>query len=308
MILNTGNRTDIPAFFSEWFFNRIEAGFVLSRNPFDPLQVTRYRLDPSVVDCLVFCTKNPAPMLPRLTELSRYGQYWFVTVTPYGKDIEPRVPDRFAVIESVRALSKAVGANNLCWRYDPIFLDGTYTIDFHIKAFREMAEALDSAASTCVISFLDLYEKTLRNFPGVPPVSAEAEVVLGEAIGEIGKAHGFHMKTCAEGTRLKRFDCDGCLTEKTVSDAIGCPILPQKNKMSRKECSCILGNDIGMYNTCNHGCRYCYANYDQRSVRENLKQHDPRSPFLIGHGRPDDRITDAVQKSVRDPQLTLWPN
>lgn len=307
MILNTGNRTDIPAFFAEWFYRRVAEGFVCSRNPFDRTRVTRYVLSPTVVDCLVFCTKNPAPMLPRIHELDPFCQYWFVTITPYGTDIEPRVPDKWDVIDSVKRLSETVGAKNLCWRYDPIFLDETYTLDFHIRTFEAMAAALSGYADTCVISFIDLYEKTLRNFPGVRAVTSEEEAVIGKAFAKVGSTYGFRMKTCAEGRRLERFgfDCTGCLTEKTIEETIGCPIFPQKDKMSREICNCILGSDIGMYNTCNHGCRYCYANYDAKSVEENVRQHDPNSPFLIGNSMPGDRITDAKQKSVRDTQLRL---
>ena len=105
MIINTGQRTDIPAFYAEWFCNRLRAGFVLVRNPYDPQRVTRYRLTPDVVDLIGFCTKNPAPMLPHMDLLRPLGQYWFVTVTPYGKEIEPRVPNKLQVLDSFRYLS-----------------------------------------------------------------------------------------------------------------------------------------------------------------------------------------------------------
>lgn len=94
MILQTGFRTDIPGFYSAWFANRLRAGFVLVRNPYDPQSVTRYAINPDVVDLIGFCTKNPAPMLPRMELLRPYGQYWFVTITPYGPEIEPYVPPK----------------------------------------------------------------------------------------------------------------------------------------------------------------------------------------------------------------------
>ena len=117
MIINTGMRTDIPAFYSDWFVNRLKAGFVLVRNPYNPRSVTRYRLAPDVVDLIGFCTKNPAPMLPYMDLLKPYGQYWFVTITPYGKEIEPRVPDKRNVLESFRRLSDIVGVDSIGWRY-----------------------------------------------------------------------------------------------------------------------------------------------------------------------------------------------
>ena len=123
MIINTGMRTDIPAFYHEWLINRIKEGFVLVRNPYNPSQVTRYSLSPEVVDLIAFCTKNPAPMLPHMDVLKPYGQYWFVTITPYGKDIEPNVPDKQKVMEDFKKLSDAVSVDSVGWRYDPIFVD-----------------------------------------------------------------------------------------------------------------------------------------------------------------------------------------
>ena len=121
MILQTGFRTDIPGFYSAWFANRLRAGFVLVRNPYYPQSVTRYAINPDVVDLIAFCTKNPAPMLPRMELLRPYGQYWFVTITPYGPEIEPHVPPKAQVLQDFITLSKIVGPDCIAWRYDPIF-------------------------------------------------------------------------------------------------------------------------------------------------------------------------------------------
>ena len=141
MIIQTGMRTDIPAFYHEWLLNRIKEGFVLVRNPYNPLQVTKYSLSPKVVDLIAFCTKDPSPMLPYMEVLKPYGQYWFVTVTPYGKDIEPNVPDKLAVLESFKKLSDIVGAHRIGWRYDPVFISTEWPVERHIKAFEYMATA-----------------------------------------------------------------------------------------------------------------------------------------------------------------------
>ena len=142
MIINTGMRTDIPAFYSEWFMNRIRAGFVLVRNPYRPDWITRYELNHDVVDCLAFCTKNPEPMLKHLDELKAYHQYWFVTITPYGRDIEPNVPPKEKVMQDFITLSEKVGVNCVGWRYDPIFIDSTYTLERHIADFEQMCRIL----------------------------------------------------------------------------------------------------------------------------------------------------------------------
>ena len=143
MILNTGQRTDIPAFFPEWFANRIKEGFVLVRNPYNPSLVTRYEINPQVVDAIGFCTKNLEPSFPYMGLVKDFGQFWYLTITPYEKDIEPGVPDKSEVIEAFKYLSRAVGAEACCWRYDPIFVDEKYTVDFHLRAFEKMASELD---------------------------------------------------------------------------------------------------------------------------------------------------------------------
>lgn len=194
MIIQTGMRTDIPAFYSQWLLNRIEAGFVLVRNPYNPSQVTRYSLSPQVVDLMAFCTKNPAPMLPHLDLLRPYGQYWFVTITPYGKDIEPRVPDKEQVMEDFKRLSRAVGVDSIGWRYDPILLYGPYTPEYHIKTFAQIAEDLAGYTKTCVISFIDIYKKVARNFPEVRAVSTRQRLQVGKAFAEIAAANGMTLR------------------------------------------------------------------------------------------------------------------
>lgn len=231
MILQTGFRTDIPAFYSAWFANRLRAGFVLVRNPYDPQSVTRYAINPDVVDLIGFCTKNPAPMLPRMELLRPYGQYWFVTITPYGPEIEPHVPPKAQVLQDFITLSKIVGPDCIAWRYDPIFLSDTYTAARHIAEFEQMASVLSGYTRTCVISFIDLYEKVRRNFPQVKSVPHTERETLGKAFVEIGKKYGMMIRPCAEGTALARYgaDCSGCMTQLTFEAALHRPLrLPRK--------------------------------------------------------------------------------
>ena len=307
MIINTGQRTDIPAFYADWFVNRLKAGFVLVRNPYNPRSVTRYRLSPEVVDLIGFCTKNPAPMLPHLDLLRPYGQYWYVTITPYGKEIEPWVPDKREVLDSFRRLSDTVGPDRMGWRYDPVFISGEYPAERHIRAFEYMAQTLSGYTRTAVISFVDLYEKTKRNFPEVRPVTAEQRLQLGKAFVEIAGQYGMTVRPCGEGDELARFgaDCSGCMTVAMYEQALGRRLKVPKTAPARKECACYLGGDIGAYNTCGHLCRYCYANNDAATVRKNLAAHDPESPLLIGHLEPGDQVHEAKQESWIDPQITM---
>ncbi len=309
MIIQTGMRTDIPAFYSEWFINRIKEGYVLVRNPYNPVQVTRYSLSPDVVDLISFCTKNPAPMLGKMEYLDPYGQYWFVTITPYGKDIEPNVPDKQKVMESFKILSDRVGADSIGWRYDPILVDSVHTVDWHIQKFEEMAKTLCGYTGTCVISFIDIYKKVVKNFPEARAVSDQDKLAIGKAFIETASRYGMTIKPCAEGTSLAAYgaDCSGCMTVKTYETALHCNLtVPKKGKNQRNgECACLLGTDIGAYDTCGHLCRYCYANTDPDLVRQNMLKHDPKSPFLLGDLNPEDVIHEADQKSWIDRQMRL---
>lgn len=308
MIVNSGSRTDIPAFYSKWFMNRIREGYVMVRNPYYPEQVTRYRLDPEVVDVLAFCTKNPEPMLPFVEELKAFRQLWYVTITPYETEIEENVPDKAEVMASFRRLSDAVGKRAVIWRYDPIFVSEQYSVEFHQKAFEHMARELRGYTRTAVISFIDLYEKTKRNFPEVREVTGEEQENLTKAFVSIGETNGMTIRTCLENRELSGFGAvtDGCMTREVIEQAVGITLETPKVPGARPECGCVLGNDIGMYNTCAHFCKYCYANYDRNTVIRNMRQHDPESPFLIGGPLPGDIVRDAKQKTWASGQMSLF--
>ena len=308
MIINTGMRTDIPAFYSEWFMNRIRAGFVLVRNPYRPDWITRYELDPDVVDYLAFCTKNPEPMLKYIDDLKAFHQYWFVTITPYDRDVEPNVPPKETVMQDFITLSETLGVKCVAWRYDPIFIDSTYTLERHLNDFEQMCGTLSGYTNVCVISFIDLYEKVKRNFPEARTVTPQERITIGKTFAEIGKRHGITIKGCAEGNELEKYgvDCGGCMTRETFEAAVGSSLKVTKKKSQRAECACVLGTDIGAYDTCGHLCRYCYANYNKENVRRNLKLHNPKSPFLVGELRDGEIIHPAKQESWRNEQLTLF--
>lgn len=277
------------------------------RNPYNPKQVTKYSLSPEVVDLIAFCTKNPLPMLPFLDELKSYGQYWFVTITPYGKDIEPNVPDKETVMEGFKALSDVVGVDSMGWRYDPIFIDKKHSVEWHISEFEKMAESLAGYTKTCVISFIDIYKKVERNFQGAKEVSKKDRITLGKEFIRIAGKFGMTIRPCAEGDELALYgaDCSGCMTVNTFETALDAHLDVPKRKINQRngQCACLLGVDIGAYDTCGHLCKYCYANSNTRLVKENMKKHNPMSPFLIGESMPGDVIHEAKQESWIDHQL-----
>ena len=300
MILNTGLRTDIPGFFSEWFYNRIDDGFVYVRNPYAKNQIYSYRLDPELIDCIIFCTKNPKPMFENLEKIDKFNQYWHITITPYEKEIEPNVPPMNDVLESFKYLSKKLGKENVTLRYDPIFINEKYTLEKHIESFEYIINSLSGYTTEAIISFIDLYEKTKRNFPKAREVTKDERLKLGKEFAQIGKKNNITIKTCVEGTELDKFgiDSSGCMTKEVIERAINKNLNIPKQKARNGECYCLLNNDIGEYNTCGHGCLYCYANSNKRLVKRNLKLHDPKSPILIGEIKEDDIIKEMNQKSL----------
>ena len=327
MVLNTGMRTDIPAYFSEWFMNRVGEGFVLTRNPYNPLQVTRYRLDPEVVDILAFGTKNPAPLIPHLEELSRFRMYWLVTVNPYGRELELDVPDWREAADSIKQMSLILGKKAVAWRYAPVIVNDAYPVEWHIAQFREMAPVLSGYVENCMIAFLDLYDKTRRNFPAGRIVTKAEQAAIGRAFAEIAAENHIHLIGCYENQDLKEYgvDVSGCMTHHALEHIGDFHLTIPKSEMSvqkrvgesasiteaeilehRKYGGCILGRDIGEYNSCPHGCKYCYANYDRQLVMRNYRRHDPKSPYLIGGPMEGEVIHDAKQVSWIDPQMTVF--
>jgi DNA repair photolyase len=239
--------------------------------------------------------------------LRDYDQYWYVSITPYGRDIEPNVPDKHRLLEDFRKLSDMVGTHSIGWRYDPILLSDRYTMEYQIHAFDQIASALDGYTQTVVISFIDLYPKVRRNFPEAREVTKAQRLALGKEIIQIASAHGMTVKPCAEGDELAAFgaDCGGCMRISDYEKAIGRHLHVPKKRGARAECACYLACDIGAYNTCRHLCKYCYANAEPDRVLAHSRLHDPNSPFLIGNYMDGDRIHDVPQKSWIDDQIRL---
>ena len=306
MILNTGTRTDIPAFFSKWFLNRVNEGVICSRNPYNN-EIYRYEITPEVVDCMCFCTKNPKPLVKHLDEISEYNQFWFVTLNPYGKDIEVNVPSYKKVIKTFGDVASTLKNDAIAWRYDPIFITEKYSLDYHIDKFDEIASQLCEYTSDCTISFIDLYNKVLRNFPEANEVTREEQLVIGENFSKIAQKYGLKMKTCVEGTLLNQFgfDSSGCMTQQVLEKAIGNNLKIPKGKYHNRECNCLMGRDIGAYNTCLHGCKYCYANFSTNLVKRNWKLHNPDSSLLIGDVKDSDVVKEVSEPSYIDAQTRL---
>ena len=201
MIISASRRTDIPSYYSEWFFNRIKEGYVLVRNPMNAHQISKISLLPEVVDGIVFWTKNPTPMLNKLDKLEKYNYYFQFTLTAYGPDVEKNIPSKNKIIiPTFQRLSKAIGKEKVVWRYDPIFFNNTYTIDYHCKYFEILASKLAQYTEKCTISFVDLYRNTERNVKplNIQMITVEQQTELLERLVEIAKKYSIYIDTCAE--------------------------------------------------------------------------------------------------------------
>lgn len=297
MILSASRRTDIPNYYSEWFFNRIRAGFLYVRNPMNPRQVSKIDISPEKVDCIVFWTKNPEPMLDRLGELDKYKYYFQFTLTGYGRDIEPGVPHKKEKMLGVfQRLSQKTGGKNVIWRYDPILFTKKYTPEYHVSAFRQIASALNGYTEKCVISFVDTYAKTRKNMEmlgAYEPEKAELDGFMKE-ISKAAKDNGIMLASCAEAVDLSAYGVEHncCIDKKLIEEIAGYEIRVKKDKNQRAECGCAESIDVGIYNTCRNGCKYCYANYSPESVDKNCRAYDPESPLLCGKVREEDKITE----------------
>ena len=311
MILSASRRTDIPNYYSEWFFNRIKESFVYVRNPMNPHQVSKIDITPQVVDCIVFWTKNPEPMLHRLDELASYDYCFQFTLTGYGRDMECNVPHkREKMIPLFRELSQKIGAKKVIWRYDPIIFTRKYTPEYHLKAFEQIATALKGYTEKCVISFVDIYTKNKKNMEQLEAYELKQEELLAFAkkIAQIAKDNGMRIGSCAETIDLKEcgIEHNRCIDKDHIEDIIGCSLKVEKDKNQRKECGCMESVEIGTYNTCKNGCKYCYANFSEESVIENCHKYDPKSPILCGVLDENDKITERKVKSLKERQLSIF--
>lgn len=318
MIISASRRTDIPAYFSDWFMNRIHEGYAVVRNPMNPKQLSKVSLSPELVDCIVFWTKNPIPMIPKLDELKDYCYYFQFTLTGYDKDIERNLPDKKAVlIPAFQELADKIGAERVIWRFDPILINDRYTIDWHLNTFSEMAGALKGYTEKCVFSFIDPYQKIMKALDGIGikyPTNEEMRNMAAR-IQEIAASNGMKTATCAEMIDLDDLGIDhnACIDKVLVERITGGKIKDtkknQKDAAQRKACKCMPSKEIGTHNTCSNGCIYCYANYSPESVRKSVKKYDPKSPILCDTINPGEEIKDAAdQKKLveRDPQMSLF--
>jgi hypothetical protein len=296
VILSVSRRTDIPRFYSDWFFERIKEGFLYVRNPMNSRQISRIDLSPEQVELIVFWTKDPKPMLPHLLELKKVPCYIQFTLTGYGRDVEPGLPNKQDLIHTFIDFSKVLGPDRMVWRYDPIFINNRYEEEYHLRAFGQIGEQLKGHTKKVVISFLDWYGKTARNMKGVEAeeMTQERMLRISKAMAEIAGSCGMRIEACAEAIDLSQSGVQhgSCIDPVMVENILGASIKQKKDKNQRLECGCLESVEVGAYDTCLMGCKYCYANDSQISVERKTAHYDIHSPLLCGKVEEGDKITD----------------
>ena len=312
MIISASRRTDIPAFYWEWFQKRLQEQYVLVRNPLNLHQVSRISLRPEVVDGLVFWTKNPEPMLKRLSVLDAYAYYFQFTLNAYAADVEAALPPLAVRIEIFRQLAQKIGAERMIWRYDPILTNEEYDVSFHKEAFAQIAYGLKDHTEKCMLGFIDHYQHirtAVGQFNIQPLRKEEIEEIAVSFRNTINEYPAIQLDTCTSKVDLRHLGIPAglCIDKELIERITGYPLLAKKDKNQRNVCNCIESIDIGTYESCLNGCIYCYAikgNYN--SVEYNTKKHDRNSPLLIGHPAEDDVVKEREMKSLRNNQYSLF--
>jgi hypothetical protein len=310
VIISASRRTDIPAYYSDWLLNRLKEHFVYVRNPLNIHQISKINLSPDVVDCIVFWSKNPKPLLGKLQFLNEYAYYFQFTLNPYDKDIEVLLPCKNEILETFKKLSDMISPSKIIWRYDPVLINKKYTISFHIDKFSEYAMKLKGYTEKVTFSFIDFYKKITENirFAEIGEITYEEKNIIADNFSRIAKESNILIDTCAEDIDLSQYNISHarCIDDRLIAKIIGYNFIAEKDKNQRLECGCVGSIDIGEYNSCSNGCIYCYANYSQNIVKNNFKKHNKLSPLLIGEINESDSINERKVLSNKTLQKELF--
>lgn len=291
MLISASRRTDIPAFHMEWMMNRLRAGYCLVRNPMVKNLVYRINLSPKDVDALVFITKNPKPAIPYLKEIAAMGYLalFQVTITPYGKDLEPGVPFKADVADSFREISSRIGADRMIWRYDPVIFNDYIDLGYHRRKFELLCRELEGYTRRCTFSFLDMYGKLRGKEDLLRSITFSEMDSMAEMMVPIAKRYGMELSYCCAKHDLSEFGIEprGCI-DRRMMRALDIPF-EEYDVPLREGCRCVKNIDIGSYDTCMHNCVYCYANRREGEDRYE-KVYDPEGEMLYGSLMPEDKV------------------
>ena len=307
MIISASRRTDIPALYSKWFLNRLEAGFVMVPNPRTPSRLGRVELSPDNVDCIVFWTKNPAPMLDKLDRIEAMGYrfYFQFTLNPYGKTIERNLPPKTELASVFAELGQRLGAERVVWRYDPVLLDSTHSVRWHYERFDELCEKLHPFTRRCVLSFIKPYRHIASLFQ---KMRTQEMIAVASGFSKTAEKYGLSLFACAEETDLVKYGIEraSCIDRALIEQIAGSGIRARKDAGQRPACACIESVDIGIYDTCTNRCVYCYAVTRLNTALRHSQNHDPEAPMLTGYPAGGEIVVDRTTKSRKTNQLPIF--
>jgi len=285
----------------------LEAGFVMIPNPRAANRIGRVELSPDNVDCIVFWTKNPIPMLNKLSQIRamRYEFYFQFTLTPYGKTIERNLPPKIELIGAFAGLTQRLGIDRVMWRYDPILLNDVHTIQWHCKCFQELCQELHPFTRRCVFSFIEPYKKIAGRFQ---EIQQKEKIAIASEFSKIAKKYNLALFACVEETDLMEYGIgrSSCIDQGLIEQIFGCGIRAKKDTGQRPACTCIESVDIGVYDTCANGCTYCYATTSPATALRRFHKHISDSPMLAGYPTGGEIVTDRTSKSHKANQLRLF--
>jgi len=300
MIISASRRTDIPAYYSDWLMNRLHEGFAMMPNPYNANRLGRVTLSPDIVDCIAFWTKNPRPMLGKVERIADMGYlfYFMFSLLSYDKRVETNLPPKEELIDTFKELSGKIGKKRVIWRYDPIFIDAEHTVDWHCSQFQIMCEKLNGFTKRCIISFIDAYRGIDTAFR---PMSEAEMRGIAKGFSAIAAKQGLHLATCAETVDLSAYGIThaACIDRQLIEDITGHMIAAQRDKNQRPACRCVESVDIGAYDTCQNGCRYCYATASIKAAKARFEKHDPCAPMITGTPLGHEIVTDRTVGSFK---------
>jgi hypothetical protein len=249
--------------------------------------------------CIVFWTKNPAPLVERLGELEDFGIpfYFLFTLTGYGSELERNLPDKGMLLRMFRTLAERLGPERVVWRYDPILFTPDYTPSEHLRLFARMTRELAGSTRRCIVSFLTMYNKCRRNLADFELVhhSPEQKAALAAEMSSLAAARDIELASCASDEFVEAGVPAGkCVDDLLISRISGKEFRGRKDRSQRGSCRCVESADIGAYDTCVHHCLYCYANSNYEAALRRRRLHDPHSPLLYGTLGVEDRLLERT--------------
>lgn len=312
MILSVSRRTDVPAFYFDWFLKRVDKGHLMVKNPMNPKQIHKVAINPDIIDAIVFWTKNPTPAMGKLDLLKGYSYYFQYTLNPYDEKFEKDIPVLEHRLKTFRQLADTIGKDRIVWRYDPIIFTENMGVDYHTGEFAMLSEILRYYTDTVMVSFLDDYRKIRKNMRRLKvrePSLQEVESLV-KAFVRIAKKNNLTIRSCAE----KRIPSSqgllsgSCIDPRRIEKLIKGKITIKRDKNQRPNCKCVESIDVGSYDSCLHQCAYCYANHRYEVIKEQYQKHDPDSPLLIGKVPKDAVIRERKMESliINNQQLTIF--